>query len=240
MTLKELIEQYPDINNATFSSDAISVFTLAYDYPSAFERKHADDWTSKVKKINLESLKCKDLEWISMVFPNIQKMQIYSAPKVKSINGLEKLAFLEELYIQKLQNWTKLIEVKSLKNLKTLIIEHVGKDAVFNIVEFPEKLNSLDIIIRDELGQKLTEELDFTIFGMLEKLRIQSLTMGNGSSVKLPNTINKLFIHRVATLTDLNFLNNLNDDSDIVLRGPELSKLEVPSRFKNIKVIPYN
>ena len=50
MTLKELVEQYPDINNATFSGDDISVFTLSYDYPNAFERKHGNEWTSNVKK----------------------------------------------------------------------------------------------------------------------------------------------------------------------------------------------
>jgi len=62
----------------------------------------------------------------------------------------------------------------------------------------------------------------------------------NGSSVVLPKTINKLFFHRVATLTDLNFFNNLDDACDIVLRGSELSKLEIPSRFINSKVIPHN
>jgi len=62
----------------------------------------------------------------------------------------------------------------------------------------------------------------------------------NGSSVVLPKTISKLFFHRVATLTDLNFFNNLDDACDIVLRGSELSKLEIPSRFINSKVIPHN
>ena len=240
MTLKELIEQYPDINNATFSGDDISVFTLSYDYPNAFERKHGNEWTSNVKKINLGSLKCKDLQWISEVFPNIQKMQINSAPKIKSIKGLEKLAFLEELYFQKLQNFSNLIELQSLIKLKKLTIEQVGKDAIFNIEEFPEKLNSIEIIVRDELGQKLTEKLDFSIFSMLEELRIESTTMGNGSSIVLPNTVKKLFVHRVATLTDLNFLNSLSDTCEIVLRGPELSKLIVPEKFKNTKIIPHN
>jgi len=240
MTLNELIEQYPDINNTTFSADDISVFTLSFDYPKAFENKHGADWTHHVKKINLGSLKSKDLQWIPEVFPNIQKIQINSAPKIKSIKGLEKLAFLEELYIQKLQNWTNLIELQSLENLKKLIIENVGKDAVFNIDEFPGKLNSLDIIVRDELGQKLTEKLDFSIFSALEELRIESTSMGNGSSIVLPNTINKLFIHRVSTLSDLNFLNTLTDTCNIVLRGPELSKLVVPSMFNNFKTIPHN
>jgi hypothetical protein len=239
MTLNELIEKYPDINNATFSGDDISVFTLSYNYPKAFENKHGDDWPSKVKKISIESLKSKDLEWISEVFPNVQHMILYSASKVKSIRGLEKLAFLESLSIQKLQNWSNLNELQTLKNLKTLKIDHVGKDAVFNIVEFPTTLVLLDIFVRDELGQKLTEELDFTVFSDLQELRIQSESM-NGSSVVLPKTINKLFFHRVATLTDLNFLTNLDDACDIVLRGSELSKLEIPSRFINNKVIPHN
>lgn len=240
MTLNELIEKYPDINNATFSSDDISVFTLSYNYPKAFENKHGDDWPSKVKKISIESLKSKDLEWISEVFPNVQHMILYSASKVKSIKGLEKLAFLESLSIQKLQNWSNLNELQILKNLKTLKIDHVGKDAVFNLVEFPSSLVSLDIFVRDDLGQKLTEALDFTIFSELQELRIQSASMGSGSSIVLPKTINKLFVNRVATLTDLNFLNYLDDACDIVLRGSELSKLEIPSRFKNIKVIPHN
>ena len=239
MTLNELIEKYPDINNATFSSDDVSVFTLSYNYPKAFENKHGDDWPSKVKKISIESLKSKDLEWISEVFPNVQHMILYSASKVKSIRGLEKLAFLESLSIQKLQNWSNLNELQTLKNLKTLKIDYVGKDAVFNLVEFPTSLVSLDIFVRDDLGQKLTEALDFTIFSELQELSIQSESM-NGSSVVLPKTINKLFFHRVATLTDLNFLNNLDDACDIVLRGSELSKLEIPSRFINSKVIPHN
>ena len=240
MTLNELIEKYPDINNATFSGDDISVFTLSYNYPKAFTINHGDDWPSKVKKISIESLKSKDLEWISVVFPNVQHMILYSASKVKSIKGLEKLAFLESLSIQKLQNWSNLNEVLTLKNLKTLKIDHVGKDAIFNLVEFPSSLVSLDIFVRDDLGQKLTEALDFTIFSELQELRIQTASMGSGSSIVLPKTINKLFVNRVATLTDLNFLNNLDDTCDIVLRGYELSKLEIPSRFINSKIIPHN
>ena len=240
MTLNELIEKYPDINNATFSSDDVSVFTLTFHYPKAFAIKHGEDWPSKVKKISIESLKSKDLEWISEVFPNVQHMILYSASKIKSIKGLEKLTFLENLSIQKLQNWSNLNELQTLKKLKTLKIDHVGKDAVFNLVEFPSSLVSLDIFVRDDLGQKLTEALDFTVFSELQELRIQSTSMGSGSSIVLPKTINKLFVNRVATLTDLNFLNNLDDACDIVLRGSELSKLEIPSRFKNIKVIPHN
>ncbi|WP_353083296.1 hypothetical protein [Flavobacterium sp.] len=240
MTLNELIEKYPDINNATFSSDDISVFTLSYNYPKAFEIKNGEDWPSKVKKIYIESLKSKDLEWISEIFPNVQDITLYSASKIKSIKGLEKLAFLESLYIQKLQNWSNLNELQTLKKLKTLKIDHVGKDAVFNLVEFPSSLVSFDIFVRDELGQKLTEALDFTIFSELQELRIQSASMGSGSSIVLPKTINKLFVNRVATLTDLNFLNNLDDACDIVLRGSELSKLGIPSRFINSKVIPHN
>lgn len=240
MTLNELIEKYPDINNATFSSDDVSVFTLTYHYPKAFAIKQGDDWPSKVKKISIESLKSKDLEWIHEVFPNVQDMILYSASKIKSIKGMEKLAFLESLYIQKLQNWSNLNELQTLKNLKTLKIDHVGKDAVFNLVEFPSSLVSFDIFVRDDLGQKLTEALDFTIFSELQELRIQSASMGSGSSIVLPKTINKLFVNRVATLTDLNFLNYIDDACDIVLRGSELSKLEIPSRFKNIKVIPHN
>ncbi len=64
--------------------------------------------------------------------------------------------------------------------------------------------------------------------------------MGKGSSVVLPKTIKKLFIQRVATLSDLNFLKKLDDACDIVLRGSEFSKLEIPSKFKYITVIPHN
>lgn len=240
MLLKELIDQYPDIINATFSSDDISVFTLSYDYVGAFERKFSENWELKVKKINLSSLKCKDLEWINQVFPNIQQLQIYSAPKIKSINGLQNLVFLEKLYIQKLQSWTNLTELKSIQNLKTLIIEKVGKNAVFNIYEFPRTLINLEIQIKEELSQLLDENLDFSIFHNLSNLSIQSTTMGNGRSLTLPNSINELFIHEANSLTDLNFLNNLNNDCKIVLRGFAFSKLEVPTKFINLKVIPHN
>jgi hypothetical protein len=240
MILKELIEQYPDINNATFSSDDISIFTLSYDYVGAFERKFSEDWKLKVKKIHLSSLKCKDLEWINELFPNIQQLQINSAPKIKSINGLQNLVFLEKLYIQKLQSWTKLSELKSIQNLKTLILEQVGKDAIFNVIDFPKTLTNLEIIIKEELSQLLDENLDFSIFNNLTNLSIQSNSMGNGRSLALPNSLIELFIHEANSLTDLNFLNNLNNDCKIVLRGSNFSKLEVPTKFSNLKVIPHN
>ena len=239
--LTELIEQYPDIENSTFHDDEDwKITSVMYQYPTAFAVKWGDEWNLKVRKMTLNAGKIKKLDWVSELFPNVIHLNLSGSSTIKSLVGLEKLANLKVLCLEKLGNWKDLSELKSIKTLERLRIEVNSKDLKIDLNELPEGISDL-YIGQNKLEDLLyTENLDFNRFKDLSSLTISAFQLGDGSLFKLPSTLKHFSLYKNNSFKNLSMFSTLPDDCRIVIRSLHLSKMAMPKEFKNIKIFPHN
>lgn len=241
LKLNKLIEQYPDISNALFHADEDWEKTsLSYVYPKAFWLQWGDDWNLKVTKMTITIDKSKNLYWISEMFPNLVRLRLSGSSKIKSLLGLEKLANLKSLMLEKLSNWKNLGELKNINKLMMLRIEVNSKELKIDLNELPEGISEL-YFGPTKLGDLLfNENLDFNRFRDLSSLTIIASQLGDGSLIKLPSTLKHFSLYRNNSFKNLSMFSTLTDDCTIIIKSLHLATMAMPKEFKNIKIFPHN
>jgi hypothetical protein len=239
--LNQLIEQYPDVENALFHADEDwEKVSLYYDYPKEFWLKWGDNWNLKVSKMTITVDKTKNLDWIPEMFPNLVCLHLTGSAKIKSLLGLEKIANLKSLSLEKLSNWGNLSELKNIVNLRTLRIEVNSKNLKIDLNELPEGISVLYFGPNKLEDLLYTENLDFNRFKELSSLSVSASQLGDGSLIKLPSTLKHFSLYRNNSFKNLSMFSTLSEDCRIVIRSLHLSTMTMPKEFKNIKIFPHD
>jgi hypothetical protein len=199
-------------NTMFFESDDQNRVGLRGRYLSEFNEQ---DYAIKITGVSVSGFKGKDLNELVVIFPSIQRLTIEKTSNLKSLNGIEKFAALNDLVIEECSKLTDLGALANVKNLTKLNLEKF-------ILEVPvlQYLVGLKKISDLYLRSTISDLSILSDFGSLNHLTL----IGGGSVLEelpeLPKITTSFVLDGFSSLKSAAFMVNLDPTIRIRWWGP--------------------